>query len=661
MAVESFTEKALRARRAKGGPGWTLDDERRWLESHPDDTPLDGYEHATLPTPEEVTHDDDLVPDIDAPERSQEEQDIDAVLERIGIVEAYNKWSNKGTVEPGNKTEGIKVRCPNPAHPDHDPSAWLNTNKQVWVCAGCGFEGGDKFDIAAWSLGFPVPGYKQGKGFHELRRAMAIDLGYTVRGSGSGSDRVVAPAASTSDAPRGESASPAPDDESQDEPSATVTTLHPEPTPADFISKGDAKKIKIDWTEYADDSSFLAAWMDATSKDDLPEEYYFWQGLMAIGLAAGRDVRLLDLKDVFGNLFLTIIGTTGSGKTRTTGNLKRMLYDALPYDHDDPSNMGVRMVEGSSSGEALIDQFVKEEDPLDPTNKNTVSVRGLIDFGELATLIGKASSPTSILKPKLMDFYDNSPVVSTSSRSFGNAMAREPFAAAVTSTQPRSIRNLVNHSDIDSGFLNRWVFIYGTEKERVAYGNTPLDLHKPAEALRSLKGWCARMRGLPGMTLTGEALDLYVKFHARVVTPIISSTAGFDDDPMLGRIELTMKKLILLFTIDSKEPTPSKRSVEKAISLWPYLEMTYTLASGAIASTPDNDLENEIISLIETYDKQGSKAQRKTVSDRLARKHERESIKRAIERLMFLQILEEEESRTGTRGPSKKYLILKEE
>ena len=667
MAVESFTDKARRKRR-EDQRNWTSDDERYWLEKHPEDEPLPSYEaEASEPEP---TFDADLVPEVDEYERPEEEIELDHFIDRIGIVEAYNKWANKGHVDAKGKTEGIKVRCPNPAHPDHDPSAWLNTNKDVWVCGGCGMEGGDKFDIAAWGLNFNVPGYKSGKQFPELRRAMAMNMGHTVRSGGSGSDRVVvpseskgAPAASTSDTTASDDVSPAHNDGSSAEPS-NVTALHPEPEPAEPpMTQAELAAIKIDWPKLTENSHFLRTWMNEASKDDLSEEFYFWCGLLALGFSAGNDVYLQDHQDVYANLFLTVIGTTGSGKSRSINNAKRLIKKALPYEHDDPANTGTRMVTGLASGEALVDQFYKLEDPLDPMNKNTIPVRGLIDFSELSYLVGKAASANSTIKPKLMDFYDHVNIIDASSRTTGDVRAIDAFGSCITTTQPRNVRTLVTRSDMDSGFMNRWMFIYGDPKDRIAYGNKALDLSEPIEALKNLKSWCASKRNEPGMQLKNEALDMWVKFHAKTILPIIDPknyNDALEENPMLGRIELLFKKLILLFAIDAKENTPSVESVQKALSLWPYIEVVYTRVSGNIAATEEGDIENDIVKYIKSYESDGRKAQRKHISSALNKNYRLEDIKRAIERLFYLEILEEEEKREGTRGPAKKYIVLKE-
>ena len=665
-AVESFTEKMQRARREQGR-NWTLADEAKWLESHPDDEPLTIFTAkmlADLKKPD-IEHDEDLVPDIEAYEENEEDVAVDAILNRIGIVEAYNRWANKGEVKnPGNRTEGIKVRCPSPAHVDAHPSAWLNTDRDLWVCGGCGMEGGDKYDIAAWRFGFDVPGYKTGKKFPDLRRQMAVDLGYTVKhnkATGQDTASKVAPDVQRS-ATEVPVVSPEPNNEGHANHIATVSALHPT-VPPEPMDPATAKSLHIDWRTLADENRFLREWMNATTVDDLPEEYHFWTGLIALGLAVGNDISLEDYNQVYANLFITIIGGTGAGKSRSVSHLTRVLNEALPYRADDPANSGTNIIKGVGSGEALIDSFVElHEDTGEPY---TVPVRGLMHFDELSSLVGKSANSGSILKPVLMEFYDKSSIISTKSRSYGSAQATDAFGSCVTTTQPNSLRRLVSYEDADSGFLNRWVFVWGVPKERVAYGGQQVDLERAAIQLRGVKSWAAQHRPL-AMKLEGEALAAWEDFFHRVIVPNTGDTYVYEDDlneaadALLGRIALLFKKLIVLFAIDRKELTPSVRTVLDAVSLWEYVQSTYRMVGVSLITNEHRELEDAVLRLIEKYAKEGRTGPRRSaIADALKTKYSREDVKRAIKTLEEIGTIEEVTWRDGNaRGPSKTAMVI---
>lgn len=663
--VGSFTEKVLRARRDER-KNWTTEDELAWLEAHPEDSPLPELAEQVEAAKSVQSFAADLVPEVDAPERSPEEEAIDAVLDRLTIVEAYNRWTGKGSVDAGNRTEGIKVRCPSPMHADHDPSAWLNTDKDVWVCGGCGMEGGDKYDIAAWYFGYDVPGYKKKDKFPNLRREMAVDLGYTVRTNRrTGTDivsREQAPAEASSAAKEGSSTgSPEATDEGklEPEPSATVTSLHPEYTPA--TNAETAKKLHIDWRKLTTEGSFMHSWMEATTKDDLPEEYHFWTGLLALGMAVGNDVKMQDYNPVFANLFVTIIGGTGAGKSRSVSHLSRILNDVLPYDPTDPVNTGANIIKGVGSGEALIDSFLEMHQ--DGTEPYAVPVRGLMHFDELSSLVGKSSGSGSILKPVLMEFYDKTNVIAAKSRTYGRVEVKDAYGSCITTTQPASLRRLVSYEDADSGFLNRWVFVWGKPKRRVAYGGAHIDLDEPAKHLRGVRTWAATHRPIE-MRLESDALSAWEEFFDRVVVPNTGDTYSVDRDDeqadaLLGRLALLFKKLVVLFAIDRKELRPSLETVQMAAALWPYVEASYRMVGVSLVTNDMREIEDRILAICKGYADTGRKGPtRQQIANALDKKHERDDIKRCMKTLEELGTIEEVSYRLKERGPLKTALVL---
>lgn len=546
------------------------------------------------PAEKKANFDPDLLPDVGpVADRSQEDMDIDAVLDRLDILDAYQRWCGKQIKERGAGKGHVFISCPSPTHPDNDPSASVNMEEQVWYCHGCEI-GGDKYDIAAWHFGYDVPGYK-GKDFPQLRRDMAMDLGYVITRIGdqdylSDAEPVEDPNEQIQgmlgviDNPPVEVQSPL----------AEVVSISGEDLP-DIEDPYNLSSLRIDWETLLQKDSFLYAWMRATTIDDIPQEFYFWLGLQAVGLAAGNDVWLSDIQPVKPNLYIVLYGNTASGKTRATYPYMEMVHIALPWDGDDytPST-GVQILPTPASAEALLEMF---SHPIkDPSTQQVVEyapVRGLLKVDEFSSFVARASRGGNPMKEQLMDLYDwaRGRPMTMKSRTGGLLTAESPFAQVVTTTQPRAIHAYLNKTDAESGFMNRWVFAAGKSRTtRISYNPQKADITVPADMLRSLRAWCSTGRDF---VLSGPALVVWDNFFHDEIVPLQE-----EDEAMLSRIDLTLKKLIVLFTVNAKEPQPTPQTVGQAISLFPYLKHTATMFSKDINHSDFQACKQKIIKAI---------------------------------------------------------------
>lgn len=518
----------------------------------------------------ETAFDADLVPE-DGYERAPEDDAMDKIIGDIKIADAYRRWCNKSPVDMSNKrTEGVKISCPKPDHRDSNPSAWLNTEKNVWFCGTCQ-EGGDVYDIAAFHFG--VPNYKDGAAFHELRRKMAQSYGYTfIKPPGVDKPIPVAP-----------QPEPAPEEPE----SASVTAIHEEDPEDD-----DPEIIfpTLEWRGLVQPGTFLDIYMRQTHIEDVPEEYHFWNALLAIGLAIGKDCTLFDRTPVYGNLFLCLLGNTGDGKSRSLSHLRTLLRQALPHKWDDPNSKGAHIVGAPASAEVLIHNFSK---PIyDPTNPKILtgygSVRGLIEFNELSSLVGRTARQGNVMKPTLMEFYDMVPVITTSSMTGGKKEAVDPFGSAFTTTQPRSLKKLLQKDDADSGFLNRWVFASGKPKQRIAIGGLQIDVTPAVEPLQQIQGWVGFGKKI---TWDDDAAARFTEFFHDVIHP----TQLRDDGGMLTRLDLLYKKLILLLTANSKLTTVPIEIVDQVISMFRYLTQSAAIPTEQIGNTVQLEIQDAML------------------------------------------------------------------
>lgn len=563
--------------------------------------------------PPTITHDDDLIPDLEY-QPTAENQELDRLLANVDIIDAYRRWCGKMEPKVGRRRESIKVSCPNPAHRDANPSAWINLDKQVYNCRPCGDLGGDAYTIAAYHFGYPVPGYQDREHFPKLRRDMARDLGYEVTITPAG--REIATEAELVE---------------EEEPPATAEIIE-FPAPPDPM--GDPQSLHIDWAEMIPRDSFLWRYLNITTKTDLPEQYHFWCGLMALAAATGDDVVLEGDPDVKPNLYVCLYGPSGIGKSRALRMLIELLQAALPYDHDDPISTGIRIAPEPGSGEALIDLFSKIE--IDPTDPKTVmgyrQVRGLITFPELADLTAKGSRTGSTMKSKVIELYDGAPEIATSSRATGIIRAHRPYCLMASTTQPKAIRDLLSQTDADSGFVNRWVFAGGALKPLQSYSRKEYDPEPLVRPLQTIRSWASHGRR---MVIDGDAFAAWDDFFRAEIEPVRTDSNA---NPLLIRGDLTLKKLMLLFAANDMERHLTVEHVQMATSLWPYLRTTYQLLSSEIGVGEVDACAEDILRIVAVH---ATPTPIGEIRRRLGRRHRREVVERALKLLVALSEVNE--------------------
>lgn len=616
--------------------------------------------HADTPTPQQDTQtpafDPDLVPEVDPDDLKLPEplQQLDDFVNTLDIVEAYRVLINKSEPEDRGQKE-VQVSCPNPVHPDTNPSASLNREKNAWVCYGCGAKG-DTMDLAAIHFGAAWPEtYKTNGEFHGLKRQLGEKFGIHVHKS---------PMTGKEYLTRDEEPEiPEPESE-EPQHLASVTQLPPPPdAPTEIELQLRDDDLIIDWEHLIPKDTFLYRWIQSLAIDAIPHEYHFWVGLTAIGLAAGHDIVLKDRKNVKGNLYVCIYGPTGIGKTQAIDPVEQLLREAAPYEGDyyDPPT-GVKLLSSPASGEKFIDHF--KYNMLDPvTNKPTGqhgNVVGLLNQGEFAELMKKASRMGSSLKEVMINMFDASvtKTISTSAVTSDEKLAVGPYCSIVTSTQPDAIRKFLQQADVESGTLNRFIFADGRARmDPPDLQEEEPDLTAAIDAYKDLMAWIFTNRGAELEIIGTTARPVWKDFFD---ANLKAWRAGQQSqESIFARIDLILKKVLLLFCINEKKLVPDADVMERVLSLYPYLRHTYARFSENLAASEAKQLENDIkAACVELEDKQGKAPSQRDIG-RALKRYTAEDVKRQISVLVAMGELEEIPPETGKRGrPTERYRYI---
>lgn len=639
------------------------------------------------PKPEQIQWDPELIPDPGNDTGPQRDTRLQSVLDSIGITEAYIRFIGKMIPDVSRRrTEGVMISCPFPEHRDSNPSAWMNTEKGTWFCGGCQ-KGGDKFDLAAIGLNYNLNTYKTDGSFPRLAREMAENFGYTIV---KGTNETYAVKAdpqpdpqpvNSNVSPLGQPKPPGPimgapvalasplgtpvpitpvipstEPTYEADQDAKVIQLFKEDMPqddADEIAEAVlASRMMIPWEDIAIENSFLREWMLHTTIDDLPHEFYFWLGLQALGFVGGSDTILLDYKPVKPNLYVCLYGKTGQGKSRATDPYLRLIKDVFPYSQD-PKPTGVKILSTPNSAEFLIDQFAYEvKDPNGPVVRE--QVKGLVRYDEMSALISKSFGKGSSLRETIIELFDvYESDVTTGSRGSGTSRAHNPFAQMLSTTQPNAIHAFLRKTDVESGFLNRWVYAAG--KARVApisYGGIMQDITSPSVHLRTTAAWA--MNGHK-YSLEGDAYDAWHAFFERELSRFRSGQQ--DMESIVSRVDLILKKIIVLLCLNEHLDQPTGEVVERAIMLYPYLKATYSVFSSDIIFDEETECQQQVIYTIKRMTaKMGKYPSKNDVWRNLNKKYTLKMVNNCFKFMVDMGLLQEHVPAVGQRGrPTLRY------
>lgn len=331
--------------------------------------------------------------------------------------------------------------------------------------------------------------------------------------------------------------------------------------------------FSLDWRSLVPENTPLRRYMTIVSEDDTPEEFHFWNFMSLIGLTLGKKAFIPDVKPVYGNLLSCIIGRTGQGKSRSEGFIAELIKKGAFFNDQDHMTNGIKVISNPGSGEYMIKQFIHEvPDPTKPAVKGkqpmltNPSVKGLVRWPEMSTMIGKASGKGSIVRQMVIELYDVPTTIGGGSFSNGEYGAENPYGSVATTTQLDAIRNLVSGDDAASGFLNRWIFILGKPKQFQPWGK-PIDISPCVADVKTLTNWAeSKYRSSQGWhPLDNDAAERATRFLLDTVEPLQH------ESNMLARSVLLFKKLMLLFSANMLEEKVSVAAVQQAEIAFRYL------------------------------------------------------------------------------------------
>ena len=393
----------------------------------------------------------------------------------------------------------------------------------------------------------------------------------------------------------------------------------PESTPSADGPRGpmDPGGPVFDWRNMVPENTPMHDYLMTVCEDDSPEEYHVANFLQFIGLLLGKDVHLNAGRKVYGNCMTCIVGRTGAGKSSSERYIDTLIERIMRFDVEDHLTKGVRVIRSAGSGpwiSSLFNHIVEEEKP-NPTGKGgplkvkhaNPGVRAIIRWPEMSTMLARGDNAEKI-KATLQEIFDVAPSIGGGSLSNGEYRADNPFGSVATTTQTKMLSKIVGVNDVHSGLLNRFWFIIGNPKERQVWPKA-IELEPLVPKVELIRKWAIEKSSGGSWHGVHEVVDrsvpnasgqVYEEFIASTIHPMMKL-----DNDMLQRVDLTFKKLVLLFSANMTENVVSVSAVEQAKAYFDYLIKCYEVVTEQLVNTDMSDQEQKVLDALEKY--QGSK------------------------------------------------------
>lgn len=184
------------------------------------------------------------------------------------------------------------------------------------------------------------------------------------------------------------------------------------------------------------------------------DAYHLGTSLVYAGSLAGRRISTHLGRTLFPNLFLTLVGETGKSRKDTAMSRGQSFFQGTPTAINELRAIPFSTLRGVTSGEGLIDHL--SENP-----------RTLLYLSELSTMVRRARRQgTLTLMPTLIELWDAPPRVDLSrAGKDGLRGVDHPFLSLLAATTPQTLADDMSGADIESGFANRVLWVFGESTE----------------------------------------------------------------------------------------------------------------------------------------------------------------------------------------------------
>lgn len=328
------------------------------------------------------------------------------------------------------------------------------------------------------------------------------------------------------------------------------------------------------------------------------------QLLVCFGSAVGRHPWLNLGGYQHTNEFSMVVGATGLGRKGTS---YRVIEDFMQIIA--PAWAQNCIEPGFQTGEAMLDAIRDDKTILLKSGKNKF-VKGnddkrlLLMEQEFARLAGVSSRSGNPLSANLRLAFDSPLTLSSKSKTNPDTVTKS-HVSVITHVTPAELMRVLNHVEVQNGFINRFIFVESRPVDRIPRAKTP-DWSKYPNLSGKFKKTLDRSRLFNGeMDWSDEVIPVYDKWYMSYNRP------GGSVGDILARTETHVCKLAMIYALLDCCIQIKPEHFAAALAVCDYSEQS---ARRIFGNTTGNQTADKIIKVLQMA---GGKLTRTEVSNSL--------------------------------------------
>ncbi len=384
--------------------------------------------------------------------------------------------------------------------------------------------------------------------------------------------------------------------------------------------------------------------------------------LVGFGNKIGRNVFMRAQQDYhYTNLYGIVVGDSATSRKGVAWSLVRDLL-LLPIQTSERS-FRIDLSEnhvwhprdgGIASGEGIIDLVrddivrydMKERRKVIDEGSGIEDKRVLLYEAEFASVLRKASLPTSIIWPVLRTLWDRGSAENTAKNSpIKTTNAHISFLGNITEQE----LNLVfPQHELVSGTANRilWAWV---ERSKSLPSGKPIPFHIMNSLREKIENSVVFGQKGGELQRSQEAEKLWIDFYE---SNFKNPPQGFLSS-ILDRADAQVLRLSILYAILDQSLVIEKQHLEAALAAWDYFKASAEYLFGETTGFP---LDNKILNALEL---QGGQASRTEISKLLSNNYQARELDVAYQRLRDAGLIVEVSVKSSLTGRSRKVFRLK--